>query len=1572
MSVPLSYNPMLTADPSMTIRRQFLEKEGGPVEFLFEAYDEFIRSLDEILRGEFPTNNGRFIVRNFRWTPPQTTIGSDNQVVDLYPAQCLQQSIGYFINAYLELVNEVNGVEVEKKDVWIGKIPVMVGSKQDNLTRDKSGDLHGSLPNDPGGYYIIGSEKVVMLQTQLLPHQDVIYSDKNLGNFMICRDGYSTKKMGIVIYEKLKTPNDKTTQTQILHLTTSSLGPVNKGDKTPGLNLGTVFKLFGFSSTDALDYLDNFLPKNFKNRAVVSAVVREFFQKTFDFSIQNEQDAEHSLATRDKTTITLYNSGRHSEAISVSRANLMNDLYPQIREQTQKVAMLSYMSMRLALVYKGFLPMDDRDNYKNVHLKTSPSMMSTLVSQIWREASKQIRNKINNQQAQNVAINIGTIIEVIANHSTLTEPLTNAITTGKWGNKTSRASWTSITQELSRMSMSATISDLTKINTPSVKRGSQVKARQVHGSHAFMKCIAQTPDTEAVGLVTNLGSLAKVSIDRANDEIVIEQILNELPDIFSNDIVIPGENQHLIILNGRPIGWGKGEMVKSHLIQLRRINQISYDVGISLTPFALFIKTIAGRLYAPALIVQPPENGEAIGKLMYDIIAEQLRRAPTFDELLTMGGVEYIDSHELETAVIAETIELYRQRVADQEGMRRELREINRELGILSGTRSTRASHPLPNEDIVAEQLKVNGRPNDRLNVLVAMRDIVLDRLERLRLSSQFTHTVLDPTSIYGVAAGTIPRPDMMQGPRIGFQCQMGGQAISTSDINFDTRYDNDTKSLVYGQAPLFYTQQSQDIGNDELLTGQHLILAICPWAGYNVEDAIIFNKSSIDRGLFLQENTFAIKESEERVNGIVKMFYRPLPEENDRNDVYRLLDNDGIVQAGVWIKEGDCLIGMCRSLESNQSNVTAYLQQVEKIHEIRDQINDLLNNPDHQPEVADLRQQLQVLITTNPEGQQYFELKSLKEKQNRLQQQLSQVGNRERDEERLRELESQIAERSSLLKEVQNIYLQDPQYRSLYDELSTLRTERDRLRRESDTFTGTITEARDFRTQLDVINQQIKEATQRLFEAEPNTEDIIALRQQIAKFPIRSLQYEVNSLKQRLQLPLETEIRAQLRTLKTQINELEVDLEMTRQEHLQKIKDVKKQIAENTSTMALKEKIRRLESDYHREREILDRLPNPPDKIHVYANWDQSGVIDSVQVSRVESSLHRMVKIRVRNLHKPSSGFGGGDKFAPRCAQKMTVSRTYNQEDMPFCNIVSGYVDGEPIFTTLTPDALINPTCIPSRMTVSLLLELVTGNLNALHGTRTDATAYRYFDPNDFITELVKYGFEINGNAFMTNPFTGERMKASIAIGPVHYQALKHQVEDKIRVRGGEGPHNPKTGQPLRGRKYGGGIRLGEMERDCILSLGASMSLNERMSSDAIETVWCKNCGIRVGPSMSAEAGFECRNCHGTNFGKLLIPAAYDYMIQLLMGIGVKAQLTFEENVRGRYNFATKPDPVVPTVEETCELPSFNYLQTALTELQQEWQTLSLADTLPIGSRDEDEDYDDDQDEYDDDYGTR
>jgi len=273
-----------------------------------------------------------------------------------------------------------------------------------------------------------------------------------------------------------------------------------------------------------------------------------------------------------------------------------------------------------------------------------------------------------------------------------------------------------------------------------------------------------------------------------------------------------------------------------------------------------------------------------------------------------------------------------------------------------------------------------------------------------------------------------------------------------------------------------------------------------------------------------------------------------------------------------------------------------------------------------------------------------------------------------------------------------------------------------------------------------------------------------------------------------------------------------------------------------------------------------------------------EEGYVDRIYLSTSPDG-YRLVKLRVRTLKIPEIG----DKLESREAQKGIIGMVYSQEDMPFC-CQSG----------LIPDLIINPLCLPSRMTINQIIESIASKVSAQDGKKRYCTPFSSHSScivDSLIQALTDNGFRKDGKETMCNGFSGELFQADIFMGPTYYHRLKHLVSAKIHARN-HGSLQVLTRQPVEGRSRDGGLRFGEMERDCMISHGVSRFLTERLfdMSDIYDIPLCSQCGT------IPHSRDVCHRCESTQVRQVLLPYACKLLFQELMAMNIKLNL-FPQN---------------------------------------------------------------------------
>lgn len=277
-----------------------------------------------------------------------------------------------------------------------------------------------------------------------------------------------------------------------------------------------------------------------------------------------------------------------------------------------------------------------------------------------------------------------------------------------------------------------------------------------------------------------------------------------------------------------------------------------------------------------------------------------------------------------------------------------------------------------------------------------------------------------------------------------------------------------------------------------------------------------------------------------------------------------------------------------------------------------------------------------------------------------------------------------------------------------------------------------------------------------------------------------------------------------------------------------------------------------------------------------------ESGVVDTTVLTQ-STEGGKMFKVRIRDMRLPEIG----DKFASRHGQKGVVGLLAKAEDLPYT------ADG------ISPDVLINPHAFPSRMTVGMMMESITGKAAAIRGKKVDASAFVGEKMEDVKGVMEDAGFKYSGKEIMYDGRTGKRFPVEVFLGVVYYQKLHHMVADKIHARA-RGQVQMLTKQPTEGRARGGGLRFGEMERDCLIAYGASMILKDRLldESDKSDIFVCERCGV-VAYHDVKQRRYWCRICGDKGkVSSVSVAYAFKLLLQEMSSLNIAPRLLIKEKV--------------------------------------------------------------------------
>ncbi|KAF4674661.1 hypothetical protein FOL47_008861 [Perkinsus chesapeaki] len=616
------------------------------------------------------------------------------------------------------------------------------------------------------------------------------------------------------------------------------------------------------------------------DREVIERIVYDFSDTQMMFllrpsieeamPIMSQEVALDYIAKRGPT-IGTSKSGRIQYAKELLQKELLPHLGVKQYCEPRKAYFIGYMVHRLLLGQLGRIAEDDRDHFGKKRMDMAGPLMAASFAQLFRKLVLDSKRILQRQVDSGRHFDLNSAIR---SASSITEGLRYQLATGNWGiDKSGKSVRTGVSQVLNRLTFMSTMSHLRRMNTPLERSGKLAKPRQLHNTHWGMICPAETPEGQAVGLVKNIALMCTITVGSLPN--VVYDFLNEW-GLENLDEINPGQIKHMtkVFLNGQWVGMhADATMLCETLRDLRRKRDIDPEVSIirDLQANELRIFTDGGRACRPLYVVQPPPSQKLCIKREHVETLRQMllnNEHGGWDMLVEEGLVEYIDAEEEETCMVAMFVD--------------DLRNAQRKKSKASSYCHT------------------------------------------------YTHCEIHPSLILGVCASIIPFPDHNQSPRNTYQSAMGKQAMGVYATNFNMRIDTMAHVLNYPQKPLVGTRAMEYLRFRELPAGNNAIVAIMTYSGYNQEDSLIMNASSIDRG-FMRSVHFKSYMADEKRQGaqVVEEFRAPSWSKTyamKRGD-YSKLDNDGLINPGTRVHGDDILIGKVSPIP-NQTDEEGRIQK--------------------------------------------------------------------------------------------------------------------------------------------------------------------------------------------------------------------------------------------------------------------------------------------------------------------------------------------------------------------------------------------------------------------------------------------------------------------------------------------------------------------------------------------------------------------------------------------------------------------------------------------------------------------
>lgn len=793
----------------------------------------------------------------------------------MYPAEARIRKLTYSSSLYVDIHHKTIVTDFETGETKetrypdilkfsLGKMPVMVGSKfcilseLSNMTKVEMGEGEYDL----GGYFIIkGSEKVIVNHERKCENRVYCFKQKAGGKSIeevsMKSVHLDTPKNVSSIFIKMKA-KEETLGGHLLRFRVKKL-------KTD-IPLVIVFRALGFESDRQITELIAYDINNEANQPII-----DLFKASIEESkrIQTQKEALEYIS-------------KHIMGIPALKVNLKlrytfeilcNELFPNVgMNPIKKAYYLGYMVNKMFKCHLGILPYDDRDSYMNKRIDTSGELMAQLFRDYFGRFFKELKGACDKEMLQGNMTELPKNLQNKLKPNDIESGIKFALSTGNWGLKSSAQMKKGVAQVLQRVSFLGTMSNLRRIVSDLDKNVKQTEPRQLHNTQYGLICPFETPEGASIGIVKNMSLTAYVTVP--SDATVITNCLDEL-GIKMLDSLKPYDIAYSVkvFVNGDWYGQTfDPHFVTTRMRAMRRNGAINLYTSIAWHIFKkeIHIWTDSGRLCRPLYVVR---NNKI--NISNDYIKEMKENNYTWKDMLAhpiknnmknkgeLGCADYDDTNTLIEYLDVEEIDTCM--VA-----------------------------------MTIHNLEINNRKNDSFY--------------------NYTHCEIHPSMMLGVLTANIPYAEHNPAPRNMFQAAQCKQAMGIYSTSFKKRMDTLAYILHYPQKSMVNTMNSKYLHSEDIPAGQTAIVAIATYMGYNQEDSLIFNQSSVERGLYNSSlyKTYVDEEKKNLTTLEEEKFCKPekyyangdTKTEKMSFGSYEKLDTDGFVKVGSKVDGNDIIIG--------------------------------------------------------------------------------------------------------------------------------------------------------------------------------------------------------------------------------------------------------------------------------------------------------------------------------------------------------------------------------------------------------------------------------------------------------------------------------------------------------------------------------------------------------------------------------------------------------------------------------------------------------------------------------------
>ena len=788
-----------------------------------------------------------------------------------------------------------------KKGCELGKIPIMVGSILCRLygMSDEERIKHGECFNDHFGYFIIkGAEKIIIIQEQLAFSQPITYIGKS-GKFetrFTSHTDTGTSLMTIILGEKWQSLKIKLFSSLGKHIPLFVMYEILLKSQYANPSREDIIQY-------ALNEIFQFVKEEDRER--VKFALYPSIAKLQTIPDSENASIDYMLGKRIKIINKKIEAAKkrkkniNIEAMKDSKERIIreinNDLFPNVHKE-QKTVHLSMVVAQMVLCMVNLRKADNRDGWENKSLQAPANALEQLFNGIWT-------NFIEGETKDNT-FNIPT--------ANISDGFVSAFAPNGWGAKGSNRK-ENIVVALIRESVISVFSQILKCNTPTSRQLRDSKVRQISGSQNGYLCLPETPEGTNCGLTKNLASSCWISLHRNYEKFIdlLQVVCNPLDTYISG---VKSDNfPYPLTVNGIIQGWCNTNSINNIIPQLKIIKRKKdfFDICI-------YFNTVDNKMEVYIDGCRPCRPLYVTDPITQTLIIDQLenKETKTVMELIEAGAIEFIHAREQDNLLIAKVPNLVRNFNSDKLKYQGELNEfeiasdkIEQELLVKFNAEN---DHKLKSEFYDALNNAKSTNQGNRL--------LLLEKIN----NPFFTHANIDPTSVLGIAASTMPQANFCQGPRFSYQCSMVKQALGPFHSVKHKRWDTSFKCLLGPSRSLFETQMYEPSGLNALPSGYTPIAAFLIRQNNN-EDAIIVKKQFIERFMRIVKYTTHTVTIANSTGGVSEYLAKPVPKEREKEGRYDCIDDKGIPIIGSYIRRNDCIVGKTRKSNQIAENASIY-----------------------------------------------------------------------------------------------------------------------------------------------------------------------------------------------------------------------------------------------------------------------------------------------------------------------------------------------------------------------------------------------------------------------------------------------------------------------------------------------------------------------------------------------------------------------------------------------------------------------------------------------------------------------